>query len=318
MEKIKIIFFGTSNFAVPILTALNKQSDKFEIVLVVTQSVKLVGRKQIIVPSPVAEFAKTNNLPLTAPAKIRTEDFLTEVTHLKPDVFVVAAYGKILPQNLLDVPKFGALNLHGSILPKYRGASPIQNALLNCDAKTGVSLMLMDAEVDHGPVLAIKQLDILADDNFISLESKLGQIAGDMLTDSLPNYIGGKIKSTEQDHTQTTFTKITVKNDGLIEWQKITAVEIEAKLKAYTPWPGIWTKINHKNHELRMKILSLKVISNFNNGKPGLVQKSEEGFMISALEGVLLLTSVQIEGKNVITGREFMLGYQDLNGRILA
>ena len=314
MSPLRLVFFGTSNFAVPVLEVLLKYPKLFEVVLVVSQASKPVGRTQAVTPSPLTKFAQSQSLTIVTPLKIKTDDFVKTLNSLSADLFVVAAYGKILSKQILDLPKFGALNLHGSLLPKYRGATPIQTALVNQELQTGVTLMLMDEELDHGPILAATMTTVDAQETFSTLENKLAKLAGPLLIDNIEAYVKGGLKPQAQNHHQATFTKVLDRADGEIKWLEVTALALEAKLRAYNPWPGLWTTINKDGRSLRLKILVLSLVS-APVATPGLVAVGSAGFIVGTKSGAVQLDLVQVEGKKPISGQDFMMGYSTLVGQ---
>lgn len=286
-----IIFIGTSQFAVPPLEKLIK--NKYNIIKVITAPDKPTGRKQEITPSPVKKAALKYNLPLLQPERIAA--FKSEISASQPDLIVLAAYGKIIPKNILDIPKFGCLNLHPSLLPKYRGPSPIQTAILNGDQFTGLTIMKMDEKIDHGPIIAQKKIAITSQENSQTLEKKLAQLAANSLIEILPQYLQGKIKPQAQDEKQASYTKILTREDGQIDWQQ-SAQAIARKVRAFYPWPGTWADFNGK----RVKILKARA-----------VDKKQEA-TLSTREGFLLLELVQPAGKKPMTGQEFFRGHPDV------
>jgi methionyl-tRNA formyltransferase len=285
----KIIFIGTSQFAVPILEKLVKND--YDISTVITAPDKPVGRKQEIIPPPVKQTALKYKLSVLQPEKIST--ISDRIFQLKPDLIIVAAYGQIIPKEIIDIPQLGALNLHPSLLPKYRGPSPIQTAILNGDKITGLTIMLMDEKMDRGPILAQKEIPIAPDDNYQTLEEKLAQLAADYLIEILPQYIKGEIKPKPQDENQASYTKILTRQDGRINWNK-NAQEIERMVRAFCPWPGTWTEFNNK----RVKILKAKVADKENKAT------------VKTGNGYLFLELVQPAGKKPMTGQEFFKGHR--------
>ena len=282
-NKLEIIFFGTPSFALPVLESLQRE---FEVMAVVTAPDQKVGRKQVLTPSPVKNFAVKHALPVLTPEKITKENWDREIKEnnldkLIPDVFVTAAYGKIIPQNILDIPKYGSINVHPSLLPKYRGTSPLQYALLNEETETGVSIMKMDAEMDHGPILFSKAFEIHPDDTFETLAPRAFIEAAKVLPKCIREYVAGKLIPEEQDHEQATYTKILTKEDGFIDsYNPPTKEKIQLMIRAFYPWPCAWTKVRIKNQELRIKLLPGKLL--------------------------------QIEGKRPMSKKDFLNGYPEL------
>lgn len=281
----KTIFIGTGSFAAPVLQSLK------DIDLVVTAPDKPAGRKRILTPPPVKEVALSKNIPLIQPEKISKVEF-----DFQPDLIIVADYGQIIPSRIINLPRLKTINVHPSLLPKYRGPDPIRAPILNGDRKTGITLMLIDEKVDHGPILAQKEVEISEKDNARTLTEKLAREAGIFLNEILPQYVKGEITPREQNHDQATFTRILTREDGKIDFQKETAEEIERKVRAFHPWPGAWTMINNK----RIKILKAKIT------------ERKEDLTIKTKEGLLKLETIQPEGKKPMSGKEFLAGNIDL------
>ncbi|KKP47950.1 MAG: Methionyl-tRNA formyltransferase [Candidatus Woesebacteria bacterium GW2011_GWA1_33_30] len=270
----KIVFFGTPDYVLPVLDLLNKYH---EIVAVVTQSPKPVGREKTIEYSAVDKWAYKKDIKILSELDIQK----FPQAHLG----VCAAFGMIIPQTTLDHFKHGILNIHPSILPKYRGASPIQSAITNLDKTTGVSIIKMDEKMDHGPVLSSFKTDILLTDTFETLSVRLFELASEFLINLIPNYSKGKIKLKPQDETQATYCKIIKKQDGFVDLEKDDPKQIEAKLRAYYPWPGIWTLLRQDSsgQAKRLKVLKCHL------------ENSE-----------LVLDKVQLEGKNPVSFKQFI------------
>ena len=314
----KVIFFGTADFAIPALEALLGEPDRFDVVAVVSRPDKPAGRKGDIAVAPVAQLARARKLTLFQPTKLKDDVFYDSLDVLKPDLLVVASYGRIIPQRILDLAKVAPLNLHGSLLPKYRGASPIQTAILEGESITGTSLMVMDAEIDHGPVLAMAETPIALDDTHASLERKLGVDAARLLIENLELFMGGEIKAVPQNHQAATFTKILSREDGLIDWHAEDASRIECKTRAYHPWPGAYFVWNRAGKPLRIKVLSARVIQNLGNILPGTCFKSQSGNpAISTANNAVELLLVQPEGKKSMPGSALLNGYRDIIDTIL-
>lgn len=304
----KIVFFGTSNVALPVLQTL---VNHHEIAAVVTQPDAPVGRKQELSESPVSVLAEELQLKVLKPATLKDNTIVRmELQSIAADMFVVVAYGKIIPEDILSLPPHGTLNVHPSLLPKYRGASPIQNALLNGDTETGTSIMLVDKEMDHGPVLAQQKVSVDPDDNAITLGDKLARVSAKLLLDVIPQYISGSLSPQEQDHASATFTKIITKQDGAIDWNK-PASEILNQFRAYYPWPGVWTTWNGKI----LKITDCTINSQGASGEPGTVL--EGGIVVCGNGTSLFLNRVQLEGKNEMDIVSFLNGNGSMVGASL-
>ena len=249
--KLKIVFLGTSEFAIPTLKTLLLSDN--QPILVITSEDKPAGRGRKLASSPVKALALANNLAILEPSKI-DRDFIEKTKVLGPDIGVLAAYGKILPKAFIEAFPLGILNIHPSLLPKYRGPSPIQAAILNGDKKTGVTIILIDEKMDHGPILAERAINIDNPD-YLELHNQLAELGIKVLLEVLPEWIQGNIKPRSQNESEATYSKLIKKEDGQIDWSR-PAEEIERMVRAYNPWPGAYTKI--KNGEI-LKIKKVKV-----------------------------------------------------------
>lgn len=242
-KNLRIIFFGTPEFVLPVIQTLR---DNFSLVGAVTTPDVPVGRKQKLTPSPVKLALQGQALKILTPEKL-TDDVAKSLKQLQADLFVVAAYGKIIPQNILDIPQYGALNIHPSLLPKYRGASPIQNALLGGDEVSGVSIIKMDDKMDHGPLIFTKEIRLSQQDNFDTLSKKMFSEAARVLPEVIEDFISGKVVVKEQDEQQATFTKVIKKEDGYFDINNPpTSQKLDRMIRAYYPWPAAWTRWNDK------------------------------------------------------------------------
>lgn len=316
----RIIFFGTSNLAATILEGLLQKSSSFEVVAVVTQPDKPAGRKQQVQQSPVAVLAANKGLKILQPLSLRAIEVEKELRELAPDMFIVAAYGKIIPKNILDLAPGQALNVHGSLLPKYRGASPIQAALLNGDKSTGITIMLMDEFLDHGPILSQESLDIDPNDTYPDLELKMANLGQILLLKALAEYSSGALLSKHQDHSQATEVKVIDKAEGKVQWQR-TVQEIYNKYRAYYSWPGIWTTWNGqilkiiKCAPFENSVLDVQTFSQ--DLKVGTVQAEGKNVFVVCGSGLLVLKEVQLEGRKKTSIESFLAGHSDFVGSIL-
>jgi methionyl-tRNA formyltransferase len=292
---------GTPEFAVASLSAC---FDIGEVVAVVTQPDKPKGRGHALSISPVKALALERGVPVFQPQKLRTPPFAEELRKLAPDVCVVTAYGKILPKDVLEVPAHGSVNVHASLLPRFRGAAPIQWAIAHGDAETGVALMRMDEGLDTGPVIAMKRLPIAPEDTSASLHEKLSRLGGEILRESLPAYLRGELKPVPQPSEGMVLAPIIQKEDGLLDFTK-SAVELERRGRAFTPWPGVYTGLNGA----RLKVHRMKVGTG--KGSPGTVLAAGPGGIeVACGEGSIVLLDVQLEGKRVMTAAEFLSGHK--------
>jgi len=298
MNKIKIIFFGTHEFAATILQGLIDNSN-FEVGLVITQPDKPVGRKQELQPSAVKLIAQKYNIEIQQPQSLKTFDFKTLQTF---NLGVCAQYGLIIPQSILDAPKFGIINVHTSLLPKYRGASPIQSALVNGETETGVTIMKMDVGMDTGPILSQKACSIDENETYTDLSNKLAKIANFELPEAILAYVSGKIVPQAQDNTLATYTKILTREDGKIDWSK-SAEEIYNQYRGLTPWPGVWTIYNNK----RVKLLKIKPdnkILEIGNWKLEI-----DKIFIGCGQGTIEVVELQVEGSKPTDAKSFINGH---------
>lgn len=270
MPKHSIAFFGTPDFSVPILQAL---SEEFEISLVISQPDKPVGKGLKVQSSPVSRFARNHNLPLLTPSSLRTDDAKKTLLGYEVDVAVVVAYGKILPQWVLDWPRHGAINIHGSLLPKHRGASPIAASILAGDNQTGLSYIKMNAEMDAGDVLCTSTVDIYPDDTTESLGIKLSSKASEDINTVVESYLKGALIPTPQDHIQASYADMIQKDDGYIDLDQPPA-NLHRMVRAYHPWPGTWTQFRGKrvkllpNQMVQMEGKKATDLKSFLNGYP--------------------------------------------------
>lgn len=300
-----IVFFGTSNVALPILEALHKQH---HVLAVVTQPDAPIGKKQVVTPSPVSVLADEMHLPTLKPEKVKGNvEFLDKLKEYNADVFIVVSYGKILPADVINLPKLKTLNIHFSKLPKYRGAAPIQWTLLNGDDKTATTIFVLDEKMDTGPILAQKEVYVDKDDNFITLSEKLAHISAELLLDMLPKYEQGAMPPQVQNEQEASYTHIVTKADGKIDWNK-TSQEIYNQFRAFYDWPEIWTTWN----EQTLKILDCVPLDVTCSQAPGTVLMG--GQVACGNKTVLKINQLQLAGKNETDIESFLNGYQNFVG----
>lgn len=303
---ITILYFGTNEASARVLEALAR-TQGFSFSGVVTQPDRPVGRSQILTPSPVKTMATRLHLPVLCPVSLK--NFPLE-TLPSADIFVVYAYGLIIPQVILDRPAHGALNIHPSLLPKYRGPTPVQSALINGDKETGVSIMLLDAKMDHGPIFRQLPLAIAPNDTVATLTEKLTAMAIPALTSVIMEWTQKKIAPTPQDDTQATICKILTRDNGEVDWKKTNA-EIFNLYCGLTPWPGIWT--HWKGKRLKLLVIEKRAESL----APGLARYRDNELLIGCGEGAIEVAELQIEGKKIMNANVFCNGYKNFNGSIL-
>ena len=325
-QKIKTILMGTPEFAEKIFRKFQPWADqpragyKFDITAVITTPDKPVGRKQILTPSPVKKWAEENNLPILQPDKIRKPEWVEKIKELNPDLIILCAYGQIIPEEILNIPKYKALNIHSSLLPCWRGASPIQATILNGDKETGVCLMIMDAEMDHGPIIKKSKIQISNSKiTYEELSRQLSDLAAELLIKTLPDWIEGKIKPQEQDHSQATFCKLIKKEDGKIDWNK-SAQEIERQIRAYQEWPTAYAEIQNPKSKIQinLKILNAGTSNENTNKKIGEVFLTDtKDLVVQTGNGILIIKQLQLEGKKPMSAKDFLNGHSEIIGTIL-
>lgn len=310
----KLIFMGTPAFSVPALSAL--LGAKYDVVAVYTQPDRQVGRGQRLAFSAVKEYALTKGLNILQPQTLKTAEAAEQIKKFKADIAIVAAYGKIIPENILQIPRLGFLNIHPSLLPRHRGATPIPSSILSGDKVTGVSIMLLDAGMDSGPVFKQSEINILDEDTTGTLTEKLSHLGADMLAEVLPLWLDGKIKPQSQDNSTATYTDVLTKEDGRIDWHA-DAVDIWRRVRAFQPWPGCFTTWGGKN----LKILQALPISGDNQVETGRIVSVSTPSGISVRvgcgRGLVELVRLQLEGKNEMLVQEFVRGRRDFIGGLL-
>ena len=315
-KKFKIIFAGTPEFAVPTLKALIDDAD-FDVVAVITQEDKPVGRKQILTPPPIKVLAQENKIKIFQPAKIKL--IQDDIKALAPDFLIVVAYGKLLPQTILDIPKYGCVNVHASLLPRWRGAAVIQAPILAGDAETGVTIMKMDAGLDNGPIIAQMKVNILPNETAETLHDELAKLGAMMLPETLKSFAAGKMELKPQDEKFVTYARELKKEDGKIDWNK-PAIEIERMVRAYFPWPSAFGQLRIKNEELRIvKILEAENnIIAVNKFKIGEIFLSDNKLAVQTGDGALIIKKLQLEGGKPLNAEEFLRGHPDFVGTVLS
>jgi methionyl-tRNA formyltransferase len=306
MTPIRVVYFGTAEIAVPSLRALASAA-AFQVVGVVTQPDRPRGRDLRVQPSAVKSAALELALNVMQPARCRHESFLSELAALKPDLIVVAAYGQILPQSLLDIPLHGCLNIHASILPRHRGAAPIQWAIAEGDPETGVTIMKMDAGLDTGSILAIQTTPIHGEDTAQSVHDRLGTLGASLLLRVVEDYVAGRLKPQPQPAEGVTYARKIAKADGLIDWS-LSAVQLFNRVRAFHPWPGAFTSISGSSGAVTIKVWRCGVEPG-HEGPPGMVlDAGPEGILVACGSGALRVIELQREGGRRMLAREFLLG----------
>jgi len=278
----------------------------YSVVAVVTQPDKPKGRDLKLTPSPVKILAEKLSLPMLQPLKARDEKFITELRGLNPDLIVVVAYGQILPQTILDLPRFCCLNVHTSLLPKYRGAAPIQWAIANGDTETGVTIMKMDAGLDTGPILSKRGTPIMPTDDSQILHDRLAQLGAELLIETIPDYTAGKIQSQPQPAEGSTYAAKIKKEDGKIDWN-LPAEKIWNRLRAFMPWPGVFTFLQSEPKPTMVKIWQAEVVEK--SGMCGIIISADKtGILVGCGKDSLRILELQREGARRLTAEQFLAG----------
>jgi methionyl-tRNA formyltransferase len=300
-----VVFCGTPPFAVPTLTTLVNSG--FTVSLVVTQPDKPRGRGLEVVFSPVKQAALQFGLPVVQPEKIKNnEQFRSQLSSLAPDAVIVVGYGRIIPQWMIDLPLLGNLNVHASLLPKYRGAAPIQWAIASGESVTGVTTMRIDAGLDTGDILLQKEIPILADDTAETLAPRLANVGATLMIETLHGLQAGTLTGRSQDHSKATLAPVLKKEDGLIDFQR-TAVEIWNRLRGFQPWPGAYTRFRGK----QLQIHAAKPLPSLSTSTPGELVAENDSFIVGCgNKSALEVTELQLEGKKRMSARDFLHGYR--------
>lgn len=301
-----IVFMGTAPLACPGLQALLRRSD-LSVRAVVTQPDRPKGRELKPQPSPVKQLALASHLPVLQPERARDPGFIDSLAAFAPDVIVVIAYGQILPQRILDLPKFGGVNVHTSLLPKYRGAAPIQWAILDGEEETGVSIMKMTAGLDTGDVLSQRATKIGIDETAAQLHDRLAVLGAELLVETLPAYIAGAIVLQPQDPAAATYARKITKEDGRLDWHQ-PARALRNRIRAFTPWPGAYIELTGSARPRLLKIWRASIEPA--QGVPGTVLAADRsGLLIACGKDALRLEELQLEGGRRMRADEFLAGH---------
>jgi len=310
MSKYKIAFVGTPKFAVPSLTAL-LNDNRFEIKAVISQPDMPSGRSMELTPTPVKVLAEANKIPVFQPQKI--SQIIDELRAMELDAIVVVAYAQIIPESVLNLPKFGCINVHGSLLPKYRGASVLQAPILNNEEESGVTIMLMDKTLDTGPILKQRSVKLSAEETAETLSETLSSLGSEILADTIVKYFEGEIKPQAQDNSLANYVGRLEKKDGIIDWS-LDAKKIECFSRAMFPWPSAWTWLSGK----QVKILKVDpLIIPINSQKPGKTFIYNSNLAVQCGHDSIIVRKLQLEGKKPMAAEEFLRGYNDFIGTIL-
>lgn len=300
----RIVFMGTPEFAVPSLEALLKSED--QVVGIVTQPDRPKGRGHSLVPPPVKVIAQRRGIPLLQPLKIKTPDFLDALAAWKPDLIAVTAFGRILHSPILNLPPKGCVNVHGSLLPKYRGAAPVQWAVINGEPETGITTMLMDEGMDTGPMLLQERIPILAEDTAGTLASRLAELGGRLLVETIRQLKAGTVMPKAQDNSQATMAPLLKKEDGVIDWTH-SAQSIANRVRGLSPWPGAYTFLGHD----RWNIWSAVAKPMRSDEQPGaIITVTKHSIQVATGEGCLELVELQTANSKRMTAAQFLAGHR--------
>lgn len=306
----KIIYMGTPDFAVGPLKALIEAGH--EICAVVTQPDRQKGRGKEMAPSPVKECAMEYGLPVLTPVKIKEAEAIEELKRYPADIFVVAAFGQILSEEILNMPEYGCVNIHASLLPKYRGAAPIQWSIIDGEKETGVTIMQMDKGLDTGDILFQKKVPITEEETGASLFDKLAEAGAELIVEALAKIEKGEVTPLKQDDNNSCYAKMLSKSIGKIDWNK-SAVEIERLVRGLNSWPSAYTEYKGK----QLKIWKAEVLPHI-EGKPGTIAKvTKDAVIVCTGDGALSLLEIQLEGKKRMSTKEFLLGRTFEEGEVL-
>ena len=300
--SIKIVFMGSPDFS---LQSLRLLAEKYQVVGVVTQPDRASGRGRELKAPPVKTLALELNIPVIQPEKLREPEAMQQLREWDPDLIVVAAFGQILKKEVLDLPKYGCINIHASILPRWRGAAPINAAILAGDEETGVTIMKMDVGLDTGPMLSMKKIRIRRDDTAGSVFQTLSKLGANLLLDTLPDYLAGTITLTPQPEEGSTYAPMLKKQDGLLDFTR-PAIELERRVRAMNPWPGAWFDWN--GNVLKVARASVSEAKGLSTGSRFTVEGRPA---IMSADGALVLDEVQPAGKKAMPGKSFLSGARD-------
>ena len=304
--SLNVVFMGTPEFSVPTLNALIK--NKHNVIKVYTQPPKKSKRGQKVNPSPIEEFCKKNNINLNNPTNLNNKEELEILKKLSPDIVVVVAYGQIIPKNFLDIAKFGFVNIHASLLPKWRGAAPIQRAIMNGDKKIGVSIMKIKEKLDSGPILTSEELELDQNATHGEIEKQLSIMGANLLIKSLKNIENGNSKFLDQVHSEATYAKKVDKSETKINWN-LDSHKVLAHIHGLSPSPGAWFEYENE----RYKVLKARIMTT--KGKSSFVL--DENLTVGCKSDSIKILELQRQGKNKQTTKEFLLGKKIGKGSIL-
>lgn len=306
MDKLKVVFMGTPLFSVNVLNAL---ADNYDVVLVVTSPDAYVGRKKILTPCPVKRRAIELGIPVISPVKVSVD--YEDIVNVKPDVIITCAYGQIVSKDILDIPKYGCINIHASLLPKYRGGAPIHYALINGEEETGVTLMYMNEGMDTGDMLVSERIKIEDNDNIEILSDKLSVLGSKMIVNYLEDIINGKIVGVKQDNDKATFARIIKRSDEHLDFN-VSNRDVYNKFRALSPSP----LPNFIMDDTEIKIAECE-LSDEEGDASKIINEGKDYFIIGCMSGSIKVTKIKPSGKNIMSVKDFKNGYGSLLGKVL-
>jgi methionyl-tRNA formyltransferase len=305
-----IVFMGTPEFALPTLKSLHQSSHSVR--AVITQPDKPKGRGQKLLVSPIKQYALDSDLLILQPKTVNDPEFIELLKQNRPDVIIVVAFGQILSDAFLKIPKQFCINLHSSLLPKYRGAAPIHRAILNGETKSGVTTMIMDKGMDTGDILLMQETPIYETDTAQTLHDTLSKMGGALILETLKRLVGNTLLPIQQDHSQVTYAAKLRKEEGLINWEQ-SATTLSNQVRGLTPWPGTYTLLNKK----RLRILKVQVGEGFPDDTPGKVARvTDVSIEVGTGKGRLIITELQQEGKKSMLAKSFLAGHKIKRGTL--
>lgn len=307
----KVVFMGTPDFAVPVLEALIKNH---EVVAVVSQPDKPKGRGKKLQSTPVKAVAEANNIPVYQPERIKNDEFVDFLEKIEADIYVVVAYGQLLSQRILDIPKYGCVNVHGSLLPKYRGAAPIQWSIIDGEEKTGVTIMYMVKKCDAGDMILKKEIEIDSEDTYETLHDKMAPVGAEALIEALDSIEKGQAKAEKQDDSLSCYASMITRDMGIIDWSK-SSKEIKNKIRGFNPVPAAYTNYG----EDILKIFKVDILEGYDNGEIGeiLAVDKKKGFVVKTGNGAVMVTEIQAKGGKRMNCADYMRGHEVEVGKIL-
>ncbi len=311
----RMLFWGSSDFSIPSLEALSLKND---IAAVITNPDSICGRgMKNVCETTVKSFSVSHNIPVIQPVKLNDEGFIEKLTRLKPDLSVVVSFGMILPEKILRIPRFSSINLHASLLPSYRGASPIQAALEHGDNFTGITIQYMVKELDKGDIILQSRLEIMPDDNYQTLSARLAAEGAKRLEEVIRAIEKGNVKAVRQEDSAATFTRMLKKKDGLVDFAGHSSIEIYNKWRAYSSWPGIFAEYAGPSGKMNICLVEIRNIEyDGPKGRAGMIREADrKGLVIECREGFLSLLRLKPWGKKEMDYLSFINGYKPVTGR---